>query len=80
MNKEWKDNVSTKVTGDESKKIIGFLFFMLGDVFDYVETKEEMTCGMNHFHKYNNKIKSSSKSDYVTEAIEKIIISVKSNL
>ena len=53
---------------------------MLGDMFDYVETKEEMTCSMNHFHTYYNKIKSSLKSEYVTQAIEKIVISVQNKL
>ena len=42
---------------------------MLGDMFDYVETKEEMTCSLNHFHTYDKKIKDSLKSDYIIQAI-----------
>ena len=50
---------------------------MLGGMFDYVETKHEMMCSFNHFHAYYKKVKCSLKSDYVTVAIEKIVISVK---
>ena len=53
---------------------------MLGDMFDYVESKDEMMCSFNHFDRYYKKIKHSLKSDYVTEAIEKIVISVKNKL
>ena len=80
LSKEWKDNVSTKLTGDKPKKIIGTLLLMLGDMFDYVESKDEMLCSFNHFDRYYKKVKCSLKSDYVTEAIEKIVISVKNKL
>ena len=50
---------------------------MLGDMFDYVETKDEMMSSLNHFHTYYKKVNYSLKSDHVAEAIEKIVISVK---
>ena len=53
---------------------------MLGEVFDYVERKDEMMCSLNHFHIYHKKVKSSLKSDYTAEAIEKIVIYVKNKL
>ena len=74
LDKEWKDD------GDFPKNIIGILLLMLGDMFNYVETKEEMTCGLNHFHTYYKKAKSTLKSYYVTQAIEKIVISVKNKI
>ena len=43
---------------------------MLGDMFDYVESKDEVMCSFNNFDTYYKKIKRSLKSDYVTEAIE----------
>ena len=55
------------------------MLFMLGDVFDYVEIKDETMSSLNHFHTYNKKGKYSLKSDYVAEAIKKIVISVKTN-
>ena len=36
--------------------------------------------GLNYLHTYYNKIKCSLKSDYVTEVIENIVISVKNKL
>ena len=80
LNKEWKDHVSTKVSGDDQKTIIANLFAMLGNLFDYVESKEEMICCMNHFHTYFKSIKTSLKSENVIEAIEKIVISVSNKL
>ena len=80
LNKEWKDNVSTKVTGDNQKKIIANLFAMLGNIFDYVESNEEMIGCMNHFKAYYNKTKKSLKSDNVIEAIDKIVMSVRNQL
>ena len=53
---------------------------MLGDMFDYVESKNEMNYSFNNFDKYYRRIKSSLKSDYVNEAIEKIVISLKNKL
>ena len=53
---------------------------MLGYMFDYVETKDEMMCSLNHFHTYYKKVEGSLKSDYVTEAIDKIVVSVKIKL
>ena len=53
---------------------------MLGNIFDYVESKEEMICCMNHFHTYFKSIKTSLKSENVIEAIEKIVISVSNKL
>ena len=49
-------------------------------MYDYVETKGEMTCSWNHFGNYYKRIKDLSKSDYVTQVIEKIVISVKHKL
>ena len=80
MNKEWKDHVSTKVSGDIQKKIIANLFAMLGNLFDYVESEEEMICCMNHFNIYYKKIQPSLKSDNVIEEIDKIVISVRNKL
>ena len=80
LNKEWKDHVSTKVSGDIQKKIIANLFAMLGNLFDYVESKEEMTCCMNHFNIYYKKIQPSLKSDNVIEEIDKIVTSVSNKL
>ena len=71
LNKEWKDHVSTKVSGDD-QKIIANLFAMLGDLFDHVKSKEEMICCMNHFHTYYKKIQASLRSDNVIEAIDKL--------
>ena len=39
-----------------------------------------MTCSFNHFDNYYKRIKDSLKSDHVTQAIEKIVISVKNKL
>ena len=50
LNKEWKDHVSTKVSGDNQKKIIANLFAMLGNIFDYVESNVETICCMYHFN------------------------------
>ena len=80
LSKEWKDNVSSKLTDDEPKKIANTLLLMLGDMFDYVESKNEMNYSFNNFDKYYRRIKSSLKSDYVNEAIEKIVISLKNKL
>ena len=63
-------------TGDKSKKNCVSLF-MLGDMFDYVETKDKMMSSLNQFHTYYKKVKCSLKIDYVTEAIKKIVISIK---
>ena len=57
LNKEWKDNVRTKVNGDEPKRIIATLLLMLGNMFNYVETKEEITFSFNHFHTYYKNVK-----------------------
>ena len=54
--------------------------FILGNMFDYVETKDDNISSLNHFHTYYKKLKWSSKSGYVAEAIEKIVISVKNKL
>ena len=59
--------------------IIGILLLMLGDMFNYDETKDEI-CSLNHFNTYYQKVKDSLKSEYVTKAIEKIVISVKNKL
>ena len=80
LSKEWKDNVSSKVTGDEPKQIVATLLLMLSDIFDYVESKPEMVCSLNNFDKYYQRIKVSLKSEYVNEAIEKIVISLKNKL
>ena len=53
---------------------------MLGDMFDYVESKDEINCSFDKFDTYYKTIKFSLKSDYVNEAIEKIVISVKNKL
>ena len=50
---------------------------MLGDMFDYIETQDEMLCSLNHFNTYYQKVKDSLKSEYVTKAIEKIVIFVR---
>ena len=47
---------------------------MLGNMFDYVESKNEMNYSFNNFDTYYGRIKSSLKSDYVNEAIEKIVL------
>ena len=49
-------------------------------MLDYVETKDEMMSSLNQFHTYYKKVKSSLKSDYLEESIEKIIISIKNKL
>ena len=49
-------------------------------MFDYVETKDEMMSSLNHFNTYYKKVKCSFKSGYVTEVIEKIVISVNNKL
>ena len=53
---------------------------MLRAMFDYIEIKDKMMPSLNHFHAYYKKVKCSLKSDYVTEAIENIVISIKSKL
>ena len=53
---------------------------MSGNTFNYFETEDEMKYSLTHFNTYYNKIKCSLKSDYITEAIEKIVISVKNKL
>ena len=80
LSKEWKDNVSSKLTDDEPRKIANTLLLMLGDMFDYVESKNEMNYSFNNFDKYYRRIKSSLKSDYVNEAIEKIVIALENKL
>ena len=80
LSKEWKDNVSSKVTGDEPKQIVATLLLMLSDIFDYVESKPEMVCSLNNFDNYYQRIKVSLKSESVNEAIEKIVISLKNKL
>ena len=50
---------------------------MLDDMFDYVETKEEMISSFDHFNTYYKKVKDSLKSDYVTQVIGKIVMLVK---
>ena len=50
------------------------------DIFDYVKSKPEMVCSLNNFDKYYQRIKVSLKSEYVNEAIEKIVISLKNKL
>ena len=62
LSKEWKDNVSSKVTYDEPKNIVTTLLLMLGDIFDYVESKPEMCRSLNNFDKYYQIIKHSLKS------------------
>ena len=49
-------------------------------MFHYVETKDNMMPSLNHSHIYYKKVKSSLKSDYIAEAMEKIVISVKNKL
>ena len=44
---------------------------MLGGMFAYVETKEVMTCILNHFDTYYRKVKDLLKSYHVTESIKK---------
>ena len=39
--------------------------------------KDEMISNLNHFHIYYKKVKSLMRSDYIADAIEKIVISVK---
>ena len=53
---------------------------MLGDMFDYVESKYEIYRSFNTFDKYYQRIKFSLKSESVNEAIEKIVISLKNKL
>ena len=78
--KEWTDNVNNKLNGNEPKKIVGILLLMLGYMLDYVETKDKMMRSLNHFYTYYKKVKCSLVSDYVTEAIDKIVISVKKQI
>ena len=80
LNKEWKDKVSNKVTGDKEKKIISTYFAMLGNIFDYVESEEEMTCSVNHFQGYYKDTKQSLKSEAVIEEIDNIVQSVRNQL
>ena len=80
MNKEWKDKVSTKVTGEKEKKIIGNYFAMLGNIFDYVESEEEMNGCMNHFQRYYKETNNKLKSEAVIEEIDDIVVSVRNQL
>ena len=64
--------MSTKLTGDKPKTIVNTFILMLGIMFDYVESKNEMHFSFNNFDTYYKTIKSSLKSDYVNEAIEKM--------
>ena len=63
--------MSSKVTGDEPKKIVATLLLMLGDIFDYVESKPEMYRSLKFLDQYYQRIKISLKSESVNEAIEK---------
>ena len=80
LNKEWKDNVSTKVTGEKQKKVIGKYFAMLGNIFDYVESEEEMKACFNHFQRYYKATKKSLKSEAVIEEIDVIVYNLKNQL
>ena len=53
---------------------------MLGNLFDYVESNEEMICCMHQFNTYYKKIQPSLKSGNVIEAIDKIVMSVTNKL
>ena len=79
LKKKWLDKVALKVSGDEAKEIINILLRMLSDLFDYVETEDEMRLTLKHFKRYYTKVKSQLKSDYTQQGIEAIALSVETH-
>ena len=80
LKKEWLDKVSLKVSGEEATTIIDILLGMLTDLFDYVETEDEMKLTIKHFKRYYAKVKSQLKSEYVQQEVEAIALSIETNL
>ena len=74
------DKVSLKVSGEEATTIIDILLGMLTDLFDYVETEDEMKLTIKHFKRYYAKVKSQLKSEYVQQEVEAIALSIETNL
>ena len=60
--------------------IIDNLSMMLSELFDYVETEDEMKTHLKHYHRYYNTIKHDLKSEYVQCEIEKIVNRIEENL
>ena len=79
--KPWTETVVMKLGKDETVIcMINILKFKISQVFDYVETKDEMHISIRDYETYYNLMKEKIRSDPVCEAIEEIMLSVSNNL
>ena len=80
LQKEWLDNVECKVNSKEAKSILHIFKNKVSDLFDYVETVQELDVAFKHYHKYYHGVKKELNSMPACESIEKVVLSIQNNL
>ena len=60
--------------------MVDLLKFRITQIFDYVETKEEMCITVRDYKNLYNSMKEKNRSEYVCEAIDDSMLSVSNNL
>ena len=80
LNKEWKDKVVLKVSGNEAIKPLDSLLGMFSALFDYVETEDEMKSHTKRSQRCYSSIKTKVKSEYAQRSIEQIFNRIQNNL
>ena len=79
LQKEWKDKVECKVNSKEAHGILNNLKSRVSDLFDYVETVDELNVAVNHYQKYYRSIKDDLQSEPACKSIENFFSSIQIN-
>ena len=77
--KEWKDKVECKVNSKEAHAILNNLQSKVPDLFDYVETVDELNIVVKHYHKYYHSVKDDLKSEPACQSIEIVFLANQNN-
>ena len=79
IQKEWKDKVECKVSSIKSTSILNILKQKVSNIFNYVDTVEELTTPVKHYYKYYKELKKDLKSDQACELIEVVFSAIQNN-
>ena len=73
FSKPWKEKVTLKLGEDDAiKSKLKYLYSKMSTIFNYVESRKEMTKTIDDYKAYYYSIKSSLKSETLCESIESI--------